>query len=169
MKLHLILLGLLVSTAAQAGDGFEAVRCGGDVRSALLGKKVSDEPVMQIEKRHAVLGLKDLGGDEITDDLNSTSWRICDKEYVMTTGRDDIVRDVLAFPEHSKAAPEFSAVECEAKGKKISGSIIGVLDADRARVKAAWKIDDRSGKFSALATTGLACPKHSIITVDGGQ
>jgi hypothetical protein len=169
MKLHLVLLGLLVSTAAQAGDGFEAVRCGGDVRGALLGKKMSDEPVVQIEKRHAALGLKDLGGDEITDDLNSISWRICSKEYVMTAGRDDIVRDVLAFPEHSKATPEFSAVECEAKGKNISGSIIGVFDADKTRVKAAWTIDEKSGKFSALATTGLACPKHSIITEDGGQ
>src|SRR5215813_8473436 len=105
-------LFLLTATAAQASDGFEAVKCGGDVRAALLAKKMSDEPVVASEKRHADLSLKDLGGDEISDTLNSTSWRICAKEYVVVSDNRGIVRDVLAFPPHSKASPEFSAAEC---------------------------------------------------------
>src|SRR5215471_1103973 len=176
MKLHLVLFALLVSSAAQAGDGFEAVKCGGDVRSALLGKHMSDEPVAEIEKRHAALGLKDIGGDEISDSLNSTSWRICGKEYVVTSDSHGTVRDVLAFPPHSRTAPQFSGA-CQANGQKLSGAMIGVLDNRNATgsvhysdenetllpATAAWKIDDKTGKFSAVPTAGLSCPRSAII------
>jgi hypothetical protein len=165
MKACLVLPALLAATTAQAKDGFEAVRCGGDVRGALLGRTMSDAPVMEIEKRHADLGLEDLGGDEITDDLNSVSWRICGKEYVVTVSRHGAVRDVLAFPEHSKASPEFGATQCVANGKKVSGDIIGVLDGKT--VKAAWTVDEKSGKFAALPSAGLSCSDVGVITADG--
>ena len=157
---------LLTAGAAHASDGFEAVRCGGDVRAALLGRHMSDEPVVQIEKRHVALGLKDLGGDEISDELNSVSWRICAKEYVVVSDAKGVVRDVLAFPAHSKAAPEFSATECRANGKTVSGAIVGVMDAKR-NVTAAWKIDTKTGRFSPLPA-GLICRSPSIVTADGG-
>src|SRR5215470_1662342 len=107
MKLHLFFLALLVSGAAQAKDGFEAVKCGGDVRTALLGKRMSDEPAAETEKRRADLGLKNLGGDEVSDSLNSTAWRICGKEYVVTSDSHGTVRDVLQFPAHSRTALQF--------------------------------------------------------------
>ena len=165
MRLTVALL-LLTAGAAHAADGFEAVRCGGDVRAALLGKHMSDEPVAAIEKRHAELGLKDLGGDEIGDDLSSVSWRICAKEYVVVSDAKGMVRDVLAFPAHSKSSPEFSAAECRADGKTVSGAIVGVMDAQR-KVTAAWKIDQKTGMFSALPAN-LACANASIVTADGG-
>src|ERR1700761_6733820 len=126
VRLHLFFVSCLAAGDAHAADGFEAVRCGGDVRAALLGRTMSDEPVARLETRHADLGLKDLGGDEIADDLNSVSWRICGREYVVTVGRHGAVRDVLAFPEHAKASPEFSATQCMTNGKKVSGDIIGI-------------------------------------------
>jgi hypothetical protein len=181
MRLHLVFLAALVSGAAQAQDGFEAVRCGTDVRGALLGKRMSDEPAVQIEKRHAELGLKDLGGDEISDDLNSTSWRICAKEYVIVSDQSGVVRDVLLFPPHSRAAPQFSGT-CQANGKKMSDAMIGVLDNRGAKgsshysardgtllpATAAWKIDEKTAKFVALPTAGLSCPRSAVITLDGG-
>ncbi|HWA91552.1 MAG TPA: hypothetical protein VG889_16055 [Rhizomicrobium sp.] len=167
MRLAIVLL-LLSAGAAHAGDGFEAVRCGGDVRGALIGRTMSNEAVAGIEARHAALRLKNLGGDEVSDTINSTSWRICGKEYVVTTDGRDKMRDVLAFPEHSKATPEFSAGECDANGRTIAGAIVGVLDTDKTHVKAAWTTDEKTGKFSALAVAGLSCPKASIITADGG-
>jgi hypothetical protein len=181
MKLKLVLFALLVSGTAHAGDGFEAVKCGGDVRSALLGKRMSDEPAVQIEKRHADFGLKDLGGDEISDTLNSTSWRICGKEYVVTSNGHGTVRDVLAFPPHSRTAPQFSGA-CQANGRKLSGPMIGVLDNRNGKstehysaqdetllpATAAWKIDDTTGRFAPLPIAGLSCPRSAIITADGG-
>lgn len=154
---------LLLTGAARAADGFEGVRCGGDVRAALTGRKMSDEAVAQIEARHAALGLKDLGGDEISDSLNSTSWRICSKEYVLLTDAHDTVRDVLPFPAHSKATPEFSAAGC----KGVAGPVIGVMD--HGKVAAAWRVDEKAAKFVALPAQGLSCPNPSIITQDGGQ
>jgi hypothetical protein len=172
---------VLLAGAAQAKDSFESVKCGGDVRSAILGRHMSDEPVVQIEKRHSDLGLKDLGGDEITDTLNSTSWRICGKEYVLTLDSHGTVRDVLAFPPHSATAPQFSGM-CRTNGKAMPGTMIGVLDNNTAKgavhysaqdetllpATAAWKINSKTGEFNAVPTAGLSCPRSAIITEDGG-
>lgn len=172
---------MLLAGAAHAKDGFESVKCGADVRSALLGRHMSDEPVVQIENRHSDLSLKDLGGDEITDTINSTSWRICGKEYVVTSDSRGTVRDVLAFPPHSRTAPQFSGT-CRANGKTMPDMLIGVLDNRAAKgtphtsaqdetllpATAAWKVDGKTGKFVAVPTAGLSCPRGAIITEDGG-
>ena len=189
MKAHRIFLFVFVVASlagggARAKDGFEAVRCGGDVRSALLGKWMSNEPVVQTEKRHTALGLKDLGGDEITDSLNSVTWLICGKEYAVITDEHDIVRDVLAFPPHSRTVPAFSGGVCQENGKELSGEIMGVLDTSAAKdaatahyspqdktllpVKVAWRVDEKSGKFISLPVTGLLCSRSGIDTADGG-
>ena len=189
MKAHRISLValallLLVGNVAWAGDGFEDVRCGADVRSALLGKWMSNEPVMQTEKRRAALGLKDLGGEEITDTLNSVEWRICGREYVVVTDARDIVRDVLPIPPHSRNAPEFGGGVCHSNGEEVDGMIVGVLDNDAAGgaetphysprdktllpVTAAWRVDEKTGKFVPLPVAGLSCPRSAIVTQDGG-
>jgi hypothetical protein len=172
---------LLVANTAEARDGFDSIHCSGDVRSALVGKRMGDEPAAEIEKRHADLGLKDLGGDEISDSLNSTSWRICAKEYVVLSDSRGTVRDVLIFPTHSKAWPQFSGI-CQASGKKVPGAMIGVLDNRNAKgsghystqdemllgATAAWRIDEKARTFVPLRTAGLFCPRSAISTADGG-
>ena len=54
-------------------DGFDSVRCGSDVRKALLGRTMSNEKIVAIEERHKDLGLKDLGVSEISDRLSVIS------------------------------------------------------------------------------------------------
>jgi hypothetical protein len=174
---------ILTCGAAQAKDGFESVRCGSDIPRALVGKKMSDEPTARIEGRHAELGLKDLGGDEISDSLNSSSWLICGKEYMVLSDARGVVRDALAFPVHSRTSPQFAAGTCQADGGQVSGLVVAVLDnraasSDGAHysaqdktslpAKAAWKIDEKTGKFVVLPVSGLHCPRGGIITADGG-
>ena len=48
-------------------DGFDSVRCGSDVRKALVGRKMPNEKIVAIEERHKELGLKDLGAFSQTD------------------------------------------------------------------------------------------------------
>src|ERR1700734_394528 len=60
----LLLLSLLAVSPAHARDGFEKVRCGGDIVKALVGQRADNETVMVIEARHKDLGLKDLGALE---------------------------------------------------------------------------------------------------------
>jgi hypothetical protein len=188
MKNHLfklLALFLLLSGAAQAQDGFESVRCGSDVSRALAGRRMSDESVVKIESRHIALGLKDLGGDEISDRFNSTSWLICGKEYMLLSDARGIVHDVLAFPPHSRTSPEFAGETCRANGRQVAGPMVAVLDNRAAGsggnsphysaqdgillpAKAAWKIDENAANFVALSTHGLSCPRGGIITADGG-
>ena len=73
----MLVLSLFCSSSIYGGDGFDSVRCGSDVRKALLGRTVSNEKIVVLEERHKDLGLKDVGASEISDRLNVISWRIC--------------------------------------------------------------------------------------------
>ena len=85
-------------------DGFDSVRCGADVRKALLGTTMTNEKVTVIEGRHKDLELKDLGGTEISDRLFLISWRICGEEYALLKDQG-VVRDVLKFPSIRRTPP----------------------------------------------------------------
>ncbi|PYV64930.1 MAG: hypothetical protein DMG97_33580 [Acidobacteria bacterium] len=151
-------------------DGFDSVRCGSDVRKALVGRTMSNERIVVLEERHKDLGLKDLGASEISDRLTVISWRICGEEYALLEDKD-VVRDVLKFPKHSKESPEFFG-SCQLNGHDLAGTAIGVLKNEHGvailPAVAAWKIDDKQMKFVQLQPEGLRCSRDGIITADGG-
>ncbi len=151
-------------------DGFDSVRCGSDVRKALLGRTMSNQKIVVLEERHKDLGLKDLGASEISDRLTVISWRICGEEYVLLEDKD-VVQDVLEFPKHSKDSPAFIG-SCRLNGHDIPGTAIGVLKNENVvqilPAVSAWKIDDKQMKFVELKTEGIRCSRDGIITADGG-
>jgi hypothetical protein len=165
-----LVLPLFCTSSICKGDGFDSVRCGSDIRKALLGRKMSNEKVSVLEEKHKELGLKDLGGTEISDRLFLVSWRICGAEYVLLEDKD-VVRDVLKFPEHSKSSPQFVG-SCQLNGHDLPGSAIGVLkNEDGVKMLPAviaWKIDEKQVKFVQLEAEGLQCSRDGIITADGG-
>ena len=162
---------LFCGSAAFAADGFGSVRCGSDIPKALIGRTMSNEPVAVIEARHKDLGLRDLGGSEISDRLFLASWQICGNEYALLEARD-VVRDVLKFPRHSKDSPEFLG-SCRRNGNEAPDTIIAVLrnegGTESLSATAAWKIDQKGARFVELGTEGLRCPRDGVITVDGGR
>jgi hypothetical protein len=180
----LVIASMLISaTAAYAGDGFEAVRCSSDIPSALMGKRLSLEPFAAVEARHKDLKLKSLGGDEISDDLNDAAFSICGKEFILLLGAHGKIRDVLAFPPHSRTSPAFTAGNCQRNGKPIGDAVMAVLDNHAAKAStshysgddatplpatAAWKIDLKAAKFVAISPHGVTCPRGGILTTDGG-
>ena len=157
---------------AAFADEFQNLKCGADIPKAMIGKRSSNLPVVQIEKKYQALGLKDLGGDEISDNLSSVNWMICGSEYIELVDRKGAVRDVLALPPHSKAAPAFSAI-CQINGKDVPDIFVGILDASAAGdplpVKAAWKIDQKQAKFVPVSVEGMLCPRNGISTDDDGR
>jgi hypothetical protein len=166
-----VILPFSCTTNIYAGDGFESVRCGSDVRKALIGRKTSNEAVMAIEARHKDLGLKDLGAEEISDTSNLIFWQICGDEYaVLEDG--DVVRDVLKMPKHSKETPEFVG-SCQLNGKDLPDYAVGVAKDEASNetlpVVSAWKIDEKQKKFVELKTEGLRCFRRDINTADGGR
>jgi len=166
----MLVVPLFCGSSVSAADGFDSVHCGSDLRKALIGHKMSNEPVAVLEERHKDLGLKDLGASEISDRLSAISWRICDEEYVLLEDKN-VVRDVLKFPKHSKESPQFVG-SCESNGQKVPGTAIGVLrnenGVEMLPAVAAWKIDEKQIKFVELQTEGLRCSREGIITADGG-
>ena len=162
---------LFCGNAACASDGFSSVRCGSDVPKALIGRTMSNERVAAIEARHKDLGLRDLGGSEISDRLFLISWQICGEEYALLEDKN-VVRDVLKFPQHSKDSPAFIG-SCRKNGSEISGTIIAVLrnetGAESLSATAAWKINEQAARFVEVRTEGLRCPRDGVITVDGGR
>jgi hypothetical protein len=158
------------ASAQGASDAFAAVQCKSDIAKALIGQTMSNESTAAIEGRHKDLGLKDLGGSEVSDELFLSSWRICAEEYQLLEEKG-IVRDVLKFPGHSKDSPEFVGA-CLSNGKQAPGVVVAVLtnekDAATLAATAAWTIDEKAKRFSRLQTQGLRCPRDGVITADGG-
>ena len=149
-------------------DGFESVRCGSDVRKAMVGRKTSNERVVVVEARHKDLQLKDLGAEEISDRLNLIFWRICGEEYAVLEDKD-VVKDVLKFPKHSKDSPQFVG-SCQSNGHDVAGVVVGVLKNEEGAAMLApvkvWKIDEKQKKFVELPTEGLRCSRDGISTAD---
>ncbi len=162
----------LLSPNVAASDLFGKIRCGTEIPKALIGGSMTNERDASIEARHKALGLKDLGGSELTGDLFLSSWLICGNEYLLILDKRSIVRDVLQFPQHSKAAPEFIG-SCRVNGKELPGEMVAVLNnqagAENLSAKFAWKIDRKKAQFVKLATEGMQCPRSGIITADGGN
>jgi len=167
----MLVLALFCASTICNADGFDSVRCGSDVRKALLGRTMTNEKVVVIEERHKDLGLKDLGGTEISDRLFLISWRICGEEYVLLEDQG-VVRDVLKFPKHSKDSPQFIG-SCQLNGHDVPGTAIGVLKsenhAESLPAVIAWKIDEKQTKLVELQTEGLRCSRDGIISADGGH
>jgi hypothetical protein len=174
-----ILLAFLCGVA-RAQDGFENLRCGSDISGALLGRQAKNERVVVIESRHKDLGLKDLGGTEISDRLFLISWLICGNEYMLleeTHKTGSVVRDVLLFPSHSRTSPEFIG-SCQVNNQEMPECLVGILDnqsgykvnSEKPRAlltaKTAWKIDEKNAKFVKITESGLRCSVDGIITED---
>jgi|SRR5215471_2052724 len=170
LSIFTLVFPLVCGSSVSATDGFDSVRCGSDVRKALVGRKMSNETIAVFEERHKDLGLKDLGASEISDRLSVISWRICGGEYALLEDKDT-VRDVLKFPTHSKESPAFIG-SCQLNGQDLPGTAIGVLkNEDGVKLLPAlnaWKIDEKQMKFVELKSEGLSCSRDGIITEDGG-
>jgi len=183
LRTQLFLLVLIVGCAqVWAADEFEAIKCGTDIGKALIGKRDSNERAVAIENRHKDLALRNLGGDEISDNLFLASWQICGDEYeLLVNTKQGLIRDVLPFPPHSASSPMFIG-SCQAGGKEVAGTVVAVLNnnagynaKDEKLAKkmlaptAAWKIDEVKEKFVKQSTENLSCPLGGIVTQDGGR
>ena len=180
IRLILFLL-MIVCGRTWALDEFEGVKCGADIPTSLVGKRDSSERVVVLEKRHKELGLKDLGGTEISDRLFLISWQICGSEYeLLVNTKNGVIRDVLPFPSHSATSPMFIGT-CQADGKAIPEAVVALLNnsagykaRDEKQAKTmlhattAWRIDETREKFIKQSTEKLVYPLGGIVTLDGG-
>ena len=178
--LWLILPVVLLCGQAQAKDSFDSIKCGSDVAKALVGHILPNGPADATDARHKDLALKDLGGDEISDDLNSVSYSICGSEYTLLVDRKDRIRDVLAIPAHSTTRPEFGDGYCKLGGKDTPYVVVAILRNDTGKqpktmgadaqlpAVTAWKLDEKAMKFVSIPAAGLTCAASGVVTQDGG-
>lgn len=181
-KIHAtLILFVLLCGKAWSLDEFEGVTCGSDIPKALVGKRISNQRVVVIERRHKSLDLKDLGGTEVSDRLFLVSWSICGSEFeLLVNTKSSRIRDVLPFPTHSKTSPE-AIGGCHINGNEVPEAIVAVLDNSAGynardglraktllKAKSAWKIDETRERFESLSTEGLSCPLGTVVTLDGG-
>jgi len=122
-SMFLLFVSLALAPVCRADDGFGSITCGGDIAKALVGKKLSNEPDSAVESRHKNLVLKDLGGDEINDDIFLSTWSICGNDYMLTLTRG-VVSDVLKIPAHAGTEKEFDG-DCTKDKTPVPGIIVG--------------------------------------------
>lgn len=165
-------LALMASAgAAQAGDAFDALKCDSDIAKAVVGKKIPNEPVVGIEKRHAALGLKHEGSEEIDAPLFYEAWTICGSTYHVLL-KNDVIKDAVKA-DHSKAAPAFLG-SCNENGTPTEHEVLAILkptgadQANRLPAAIAWRIDYSRERFVPIEGPRLMCPHEGIATADGG-
>ena len=174
---------LLLCSTAEAKDALDAVSCSADVPKALIGKTMPNDTASVLETKYKALGLKDLGGDEISDTLNAGSWMLCGHEYMLISDEHGVIRDAYSVPAHSRLMPEAGS-PCNVNGKPSMATIYAVLDnpkgdpkssthystddSTQLKATAAWTIDEKHAKFGPFPIAGLTCPRSSIISADGG-
>ncbi|MGA7833471.1 MAG: hypothetical protein WCA21_21165 [Terracidiphilus sp.] len=164
------LISILTPIQARAADEFSGIKCGDNISQMLMGRQSSNQRVALLEKLHSNLGLKDLGGIEISDSLFLVSWRICGNEYAeLLNTKKNLVQDVLPVPEHSLRLPLSFIEKCQVNGKEIPDAVIAILDNSQEKkptgylaeimlpAKTAWKIDEHQEKFVALPIEQLSC------------
>ena len=158
------------------------MRCGSDVVKALTGRQVKNGRVVDIERAHVDIGLKDLGGSEISDSLWFISWGMCGRDYSLLEASNRVV-DALLFPRHSRRYPEFLGL-C-VRGQDTLPLIHGIMDnpawrpagqpiflegdSTMLRTITAWKVDEASRHFVPIDTTGLRCARSGMFSSDGGM
>lgn len=171
LKFSLIaLFSLLLCVQSRAADEFDTIRCGADVPKAMVGRHSPNKRVVATEARHSNLGLKDLGGTEISDRLWVISWSICGNEYEeLVNTEKKLVRDVLPVPAPSLHSPRSILAGCQVAGKEIHDDVVAILDNSQGRkpksysemltlpAKVAWKIDEHLERFVPMPTEGLSC------------
>ena len=180
-KIRIVFLLVIVCGQAWAADPFTGLKCGADIPKALVGKRDSNDPAATIEGRHKDLGLKNLGGDEVSDHLALESWQICGSEYeLLVDTKTGLIRDAVQFPAHSKTSPMFIG-KCKAGGRALPSTMVALLDNSKQydarddklaktmlKATAAWKIDEAKSAFASQPTAGLTCPLEGVVTADGG-
>ena len=171
VNLLLLTLALVASGASKKLDVFSKVHCGSDILKALIGRYMPNERVVVIEARHKDLGLKDLGAEEISENLSVISWLICGNEYMLLEDKKNIVRDVLKVPPHSKDSPLFIGI-CQVNGREMTDVIVAILKNEQGTKMlsaiTAWRINEKAAKFVVIPTAGLQCSRDYIVTSDGG-
>ena len=117
-----------------------------------------NERVAAIERRHKDLGLKDLGADEIAEDLNTIYWMICGSRFILMEDHD-LVRDAMPLPPSSDDIFEYTG-KCQFDNTKIPEVVVAFFERKNGTnvlpARAAWKIDRKKG-FVKLPTEGLRC------------
>lgn len=177
-----LVVGFAIALAMGDGyahDAFEDVKCGGLVANALVGKYLGNGPVEATEKKHADLGLKHEGSDDISDSLTYEAWTVCGGSYHLLV-RSDVIRGVVRA-DHSRSAPAFLGT-CEANGSPTSYQVFAILknsgaassghaspdDETLMPAETAWRIDESNAKFVQMSPDGLMCSKQGVSTTDGG-
>jgi hypothetical protein len=159
------------AAAAHAGDAFDGLTCDADVAKALIGKHLANGPVEATEKRHAALGLKHEGSEELSASLDYEAWTICGGTYHLIV-RKDVVADVIRA-DHSSAAPAFLGT-CDETGAAAKGEVLAILTpgdvkAEKWAAMSAWRIDETHARFVATSADKLMCQRSGIGTSDGGS
>jgi hypothetical protein len=162
-----------------ARDAFDDVKCGGLIANALVGKHLENGPVSATERKHADLGLKHEGSDDVSDSVTYEAWTVCGGSYHLLV-RGDVIRGVVRA-DHSRSAPAFLGI-CDASGSPTSYQVLAILktpdaasgghaspdDKTSMPAETAWRIDESNAKFVPMSPSGLMCPRQGVSTADGG-
>ena len=158
-KLVPLVLVFALQPAALAKKDFDGVKCGTDIAQSLIGRKMTDRKVSELENAYKPLHLRDLGADVLKNGFHTIIWQICGELFLLF-GKGTHVLDAVRLPPVSdKEAPV--VVSCTRDGKSVD-DVLPVLRSTAAagepNVMQAWQVDYKKQKLVTLMPAGVVCP-----------
>lgn len=141
--------------------GFEGLSCQTDIAAALVGRKMPNGKVVDIESRHKALQLQNLGAVGVQGDpYVLVGWLICGHEYLLLESKTSVVKGVLKSPSPF-AEGRLEIGECQAAGGKKLESVVFHRPVSKANgpwtVASAWSVREPQIEFAALEAKGFVC------------
>jgi hypothetical protein len=154
---------VLMMPSLALADAFDKVKCDADVAVALKGVDLAfgKKKVDAIEAAHKAIRLKFDGSDGADGDSYATSyWKVCDREIVtlhdMNRKTRDIVRDVLAVPEHPTGQKLGPPTRCR-RGSANVDDVLPLMAKGTGAPSKAWRVDKKTFAFVVEPVEGLSC------------
>lgn len=121
-------------------QGFEGLTCQSDIAASLVGRKMPNGKVVDIEARHKSIQLQYLGATGMPEDPYILSdLVICGTEYMVLEAKGGIVKGVLKAPA-SYAEGRFEIGECQPAGGKKAEFV--VFHRPVAKEKGPWRVGE---------------------------
>ena len=134
-----------------------ALTCAAALEKVLVGRTMSDEPVAKVEARYKSLGVKNLGGYEVSDTLFLGFWQVCGDEFaILQAGAQ--VKAALKTGKHVDGQ---DSMICHPKDASKGGVYIAAPGATHTKsgvvAERAWRIDEQSASFTPAMSDALEC------------
>lgn len=142
-------------------DTFAGVTCASDIAKAITGRALSARPTVDLEKAHADIGLKGLGGDGEDEPYFLTWWEICKTRYLfISEAKHHVIKQVVRYDPAADGEFEILAGSCSLGENSLFLGIAKRAANPDHEVVRGWTIDEKNINLIPVERGTVHCAKE---------